>query len=1066
MDMAKHAMKRRQIEFAASECSSLRAEVRAPYRMNETACVEERLAQARLSAAARARIAETARQLVIETRRRRLETSGIDAFMHEYELSSNEGVALMCLAEALLRIPDAETADRLIRDTILGVQWEKHLGISDSLFVNASTWALMLTGRVIEMDAPADGQDNPSGFLTLVGKLVARSGEPVIRQALTQAMRILGRQFVMGRTIGDALQRAVEFETRGYSYSYDMLGEAAHTAADAEGYFDAYAAAITAIGTAADGMGPIQGPGISVKLSALHPRYEFAQRDRVLRELMPRLEALANQAMDANIGLTVDAEEANRTDLSLDVIEAVFSIPALNGWDGFGCAVQAYQKRAVPIIDWLAALAAQHRRKLMVRLVKGAYWDSEIKHTQEGGFAGYPVFTRKVSTDISYLACAKHMFAAGDALYPQFATHNAHSLAAILELAGRRRDFEFQRLHGMGEALYDQVIGDQGPGVACRIYAPVGSHADLLAYLVRRLLENGANTSFVNRIVDEDVPVDEIIVDPAMRLTRLESVPHPRIPLPRDLFDDERENSFGLDLTDPTALEAIVAGMNENLDEDWRAHPLISGTAEARTDVPIYDPADRRCAVGLTSWATSEQVGRAIDCSLSAQPNWDATPAHERALVLERASTLFEAQRERLMAMCVREAGKTIPDALDEIREATDFLRYYAARARAGFASPERLPGPTGESNDLSVSGRGVFACISPWNFPLAIFTGQIAAALAAGNAVVAKPAEQTPLIAAAAVSLMQEAGVPGDVLHLVPGDGPGVGVGLVSDKRIAGVAFTGSIDTARQINRSLAARDGPIVPLIAETGGQNVMIVDSSALPEQVVRDVLTSAFRSAGQRCSALRVLFLQEDVADKIIDMLAGAMSELSVGDPGLLSTDVGPVIDEDAVEMLRVHAKRMERDGVSVGETALGLGTEHGLFFAPRAFEIDAIGRLDGEVFGPILHIVRYAADRLDAVVDAINATGYGLTLSIHSRIDSTVQAIHKKLNVGNAYVNRNQIGAVVGVQPFGGEGLSGTGPKAGGPRYLYRFATERTLTVDTTAAGGNAALVSLVDEPPN
>ena len=844
-----------------------------------------------------------------------------------------------------------------------------------------------------------------------------------------------------------------------------MLGEAAYTAADAERYFDAYSAAIAAIGDASLGRGPIEGPGIFVKLSALHPRFEFAQRDRVLRELVPRLEALAIQAMGANIGLTVDAEEADRTDLSLDVIEAVFSASALNGWEGFGLAVQAYQKRALPLIDWLGELAAQNRRRLTVRLVKGAYWDSEIKRAQEGGYDGYPVFTRKVSTDISYLACVQHMLSAGKLLYPQFATHNAHSLAAILELAGDRRDYECQRLHGMGEALYDQVVGDRGPGIACRIYAPVGSHEDLLAYLVRRLLENGANTSFVNRIVDEDLPVDEIIDDQVASALTLETLPHPRIPMPRDLFGIERQNSTGLDMTDAAALRALVSKMNRSLGEDWRADPMIGGVIETGKAAPIFDPADRRCIVGQVSWASTDQVAVAIARAQKAQPDWDTAPADERALILERAAILFEAQRAGLMAMCVREAGRTIPDAASEIREAVDFLRYYAARARSDFDVPEPLPGPTGERNELALAGRGVFACISPWNFPLAIFIGQVTAALAAGNTVVAKPAEQTPLIAAAAVDLLLQAGVPGDVLQLVPGDGPVTGASLVTDERISGVAFTGSIETAQLINRSLAGRGGPIVPFIAETGGQNAMIVDSSALPEQVVRDVLVSAFRSAGQRCSALRVLFLQEDVADKIVDMLAGAMAELSVGDPGLVSTDVGPVIDEDAIEKLQSHAERMARDGRLVGQAKLAAGTEHGLFFAPKAYEIDAIGRLEGEVFGPVLHIVRYAADRLDAVVDAINATGYGLTLSIHSRIESTVQAIHKKLKVGNTYVNRNQIGAVVGVQPFGRERLSGTGPKAGGPHYLHRFATERTLSIDTTAAGGNAALVSLTDEPP-
>ncbi len=1057
-------MKPTRFKFSVPKCSALRAKVRAAYRMDESACVAERIAEARFAPDALERIAVTARELVVETRRRRLEASGIDAFLQQYELSTSEGVALMCLAEALLRIPDAETADLLIKDKILAANWEEHVGTSDSLFVNASTWALMLTGRVIELDARSEGGDAAVGFMGLVRQLVTRSGEPVIRQALVQAMRILGRQFVMGRTIDEALQRAGEFEARRYRYSYDMLGEAAYTAADAERYYNAYVGAISAIGEASKGVGAIEGPGISVKLSALHPRFEFAQRDSVLRELVARLAALAEQAKDADIGLTVDAEEADRTDLTLEVFEAVFSDPKLRGWEGFGLAVQAYQKRALPVIDWLSELAVQSRRRLLVRLVKGAYWDSEIKRTQEGGYDSYPVFTRKLSTDVSYLACAARLFAAGDSLYPQLATHNAHSLAAILELAGDRSDFECQRLHGMGEALYDQVVGDRGPGIACRIYAPVGSHEDLLSYLVRRLLENGANTSFVNRIVDETLPVDEIIADPIERAEALDALPHPKIPLPRDLFGDQRQNSTGVDLAEAEAVESLVAEMNRGLGEEWRADPVIGGVIEAGKAVPLYDPADRRCVVGQASWATADQVEVAISRAQSAQPDWNATSAEQRALVFERAAALFETHRARLMAMCVREAGKTIADAVMEIRESVDFLRYYAVRARIDFAAAEDLPGPTGERNEIAMAGRGVFACVSPWNFPLAIFTGQVAAALAAGNAVVAKPAEQTPLIAAAAIDLLQQAGIPGDVLQLLPGDGPGVGALLVGDQRIAGVAFTGSIETARAINRSLADRDGPIIPFIAETGGQNAMIVDSSALPEQVVRDALVSAFRSAGQRCSALRVLFLQEDVADRTIEMLTGAMAELNVGDPGLLSTDVGPVIDEDARTMLRAHSQRMVRAGRLVGEARLSGGAEHGLFFAPRAYEIDAIGGLDREIFGPVLHIVRFAADRLDYVIDAINDTGFGLTASIHSRIEATARAIQKKLRVGNTYVNRNQIGAVVGVQPFGGEGLSGTGPKAGGPRYLHRFATERTLSIDTTAAGGNAALISLADEP--
>ncbi|MEX0696796.1 MAG: bifunctional proline dehydrogenase/L-glutamate gamma-semialdehyde dehydrogenase PutA [Dongiaceae bacterium] len=1035
----------------------LRRRLRAVARADETSVVEALLAEVEQPPAAQSHVAERAAALVRKVREGRVGQGGLDAFLQQYHLASREGVVLMCLAEALLRIPDAETADRLIRDKLAGAEWEKHLGSSDSLFVNASTWALMLTGRVIRLDQ--DGRD----LGAVLGRLVSRSGEPVIRQALVQAMRILGRQFVMGRTIDEALERARASEQRGYRYSYDMLGEAARTARDAERYEHAYRAAIAAIGAAADGRGPVDGPGLSVKLSALHPRYEFAQSHRVLDELVPRLAALAAAAKAAGIGFTVDAEEADRLDLSLDAIEAVSADPRLAGWDGFGLAVQAYLKRGPQLVDWLRDLARRHRRRLMVRLVKGAYWDSEIKWSQERGLDGYPVFTRKAATDVCYLACAKRLLADPVAFYPQFATHNAHTLAAVQEMAGGRRDFEFQRLHGMGEALYDEVVGrDRLP---VRVYAPVGGHEDLLAYLVRRLLENGANTSFVNRIVDEQAPVEDVVADPVAKLRSLGVKPHPRIPLPRALYGTERANSKGIDLADPEALRPLAAAMAAAAAQGWFAAPLIGGVAENGVARPVSDPADRRREVGQVIEADAAAVDRALARARQAAPGWDATPAEARAHCLDRAAELMEAEMPALMALAVREAGKTVPDALAEVREAVDFCRYYAARARADFARPQELPGPTGERNQVALNGRGVFACISPWNFPLAIFTGQVTAALAAGNAVVAKPAEQTPLIAAAAVRLLHRAGVPGDVLQLLPGDGPTVGAKLAADGRVAGVAFTGAVETAQAINRALAARPGPIVPLIAETGGQNAMIVDSSALPEQVVRDVLASAFQSAGQRCSALRVLFVQDDIAARLTEMLTGAMAELRVGDPGLLETDIGPVIDEDARAALEAHAARMAREGELLYEVPLGPDTGHGSFFAPRAFRIDRLDRLDREVFGPILHVIAFGADRIDRVVDAINATGYGLTLGIHSRIDETVRRLHAGLRVGNCYVNRNMIGAVVGVQPFGGEGLSGTGPKAGGPRYLHRFATERTLTVDTTAAGGNASLLSLQEETP-
>jgi RHH-type proline utilization regulon transcriptional repressor/proline dehydrogenase/delta 1-pyrroline-5-carboxylate dehydrogenase len=1035
----------------------LRARLRAAYRADESEIVEQLLAAAELPPETLDRIGQRARDLVQKVRAERVGQGGLDAFLHEYELSSREGVVLMCLAEALLRIPDAETANLLIKDKLADADWRKHLGSSDSLFVNASTWALMLTGRVIALDQ--EGGD----LAGVLRRLVTRSGEPVIRQAVTQAMRILGRQFVMGRTIEEGLERAKAAEKRGYRYSYDMLGESARTARDAERYDRSYRAAIQAIGQASAGRGPIEGPGISVKLSALHPRYEFAQGRRVMAELVPRLAALAHLAKEQKIGFTVDAEEAERLDLSLDVIEAVSADATLVGWNGFGLAIQGYQKRALPQVEWLADMARRHRRRLMVRLVKGAYWDSEIKQSQERGLEGYPVFTRKATTDVSYIACAKRLLADEEAFYPQFATHNAHTVGAILELAGNRRDFEFQRLHGMGEALYDHVVAADATGHPCRVYAPVGSHEDLLAYLVRRLLENGANTSFVNRIVDEKLPIEEIIGDPIARVRRLPAKPHPRISLPKDLYGADRRNSSGIDLTDTQRLRPLAEAMDHAAAQSWQAAPLIGGVAGPGKRRPVFDPADRRRQVGEVTEADAASVDQALSRAVRAQHEWNAGGAEARADCLARAADLMEQDGPALMALAVREAGKTVPDALAELREAVDFLRYYATRARVDFARPLDLPGPTGERNQLQLAGRGVFACISPWNFPLAIFSGQVGAALAAGNAVIAKPAEQTPLIAARAVGILHRAGVPGDVLHLLPGEGPGVGAPLVADPRIAGVAFTGSTETAQSINRALASRKGALATLIAETGGQNVMLVDSSALPEQVVRDVLVSSFQSAGQRCSALRILCVQEDIADKLLEMLAGAMAELRIGDPGLLSTDVGPVIDGDARAMLEAHAQRMTREGKLIYESLPGPDCAEGWFVAPRAFEIDRLDRLEREVFGPILHVLRYRQDRLEALLDGIDGLGYGLTLGIHSRIDSTVRHIHRRLRIGNTYVNRNMIGAVVGVQPFGGERLSGTGPKAGGPHYLPRFATERTLSVDTTAAGGNASLLSLNEE---
>jgi RHH-type transcriptional regulator, proline utilization regulon repressor / proline dehydrogenase / delta 1-pyrroline-5-carboxylate dehydrogenase len=1034
-----------------------RAAVEAASFATETSCVEALVAEADLGIAARERIQATARQLVERIRTRAADSGGLDAFMHEYDLSSREGVMLMCLAEALLRIPDAATADRLIAEKIGGADWQKHLGESGSLFVNASTWALMLTGRLVRLD-DADVHEPRSALR----RLVSRGGEPVIRQAMLQAMRIIGRQFVMGRTIEEALGRARDTEAHGYQFSYDMLGESAHTQADAERYLRAYTHAIDAVGRAAKGRGPSDAPGISIKLSALHPRFERAQLDRVHRELIPRVATLARQAKAAGIGLCIDTEEADRLDITLDVLEAVFLNPAVTGWEGIGIAVQAYQKRARPLINWLSQLAKQGGRRLAVRLVKGAYWDAEIKHAQEWGLDSYHVFTRKANTDVSYIACARRLFAEPDAFRPAFATHNAQTLAAVLELGRGRDDFEFQRLHGMGEALYDPLVAEADPiSVSCRIYAPVGSHADLLCYLVRRLLENGSNTSFVNRIVDERLPVDDIIADPVSRVASLTNKPHPRIPLPRQLYGTERLNAAGIDLASGYALCDLAEKMNR-VELRWTARPLVGGEPAAATaERDVRDPADRRRVVGTVNEAAPEAIEAAFRLATSAARWWAARPVEERAACLDRVATAMEQDCAELMALCVREAGKTLPDALAEVREAVDFCRYYAARARVEFAHPVELSGPTGETNHLMRRGRGVFVCISPWNFPLAIFIGQVAAALVSGNAVIAKPAEQTPLIAMRAVRMLHAAGVPPEVLTLLPGDGH-VGAGLVSDVRVGGVAFTGSVETAHAINRLLAGRKGPIVPLIAETGGLNAMIVDSSALAEQVVSDVIASAFRSAGQRCSALRVLFVQREAAAKIKSMLAGAMAELRLGDPGLLATDIGPVIDEEAHRGLHAHAERMRREGRVIYEATLPEDCAEGTFFAPCAYGIDHLNRLDREVFGPILHIVEFASDQLDAVLEAVDATGYGLTLGLHSRVDSFVRRVCERLRVGNIYVNRNMIGAVVGVQPFGGERLSGTGPKAGGPWYLHRFATERTLTVNTSAAGGNAALLSLSD----
>jgi RHH-type transcriptional regulator, proline utilization regulon repressor / proline dehydrogenase / delta 1-pyrroline-5-carboxylate dehydrogenase len=1035
--------------------------IRAAYLADEAKAVEQLLPLAAFSAATSARVDARARNWVEAVRSYHASNVGMESFLQQYDLATHEGVLLMCVAEALLRIPDAATADRLIRDKLSRGDWHKHLGQSPSLLVNASTWGLMLTGKLTQIDN--ETVRDPAAWYE---RVVARAGEPLVRVALRQAMKLMAEQFVMGRTIDEALERSRDPGAASFRHSYDMLGESALTAADAQNYHAAYATAIAAIGDARErGVSVLAQPSISVKLSALHPRYELTQQRRVLSELTPRLIELCVLARKCEIGLTIDAEEAERLELSLEIFARVRRATSLDGWNGFGLAVQAYQKRALAVIDWLAALARDGGWRIPVRLVKGAYWDSEIKRAQVQGLDGYPVFTRKAHTDVSYLACARRMLQMHAALYPMFATHNAHSASAIVEYAGENSvpatDMEFQRLHGMGDALYEQVVPAHRLGIACRVYAPVGSHKELLPYLVRRLLENGANTSFVNRIADPNVPIDEIVADPVARVLVRGAAPNPLLPLPRDLFVPDRANSRGLSLADQPAMAALDEAFEARRDATWMAAPIVGGERVGGVALRVIEPANANRVLGSVVAAGTADVDEAIRRGMRAQPAWDAAGGAARAQVLDRAADKIENALEEFVVLLAREAGKTRADAIGEVREAADFCRYYAALARRQFAQPLALPSPTGESNVLSLHGRGVFACISPWNFPLAIFVGQIAAALAAGNAVAAKPAEQTPLISTHAIEALLAAGVPADALALLPGPGETIGATLVADARVAGVAFTGSTDVARTIGRVLAERSAQ-VPFIAETGGMNALIVDSSALAEQVVIDAITSAFNSAGQRCSALRVLFLQEDIAPRVTELLQGAMDELVIGDAQDLTTDVGPVIDAPARDVVEAHVAAMVSAGRVRHRAALPDTCRAGTFVAPTLVELDRIDQLEREIFGPVLHVVRYRADALDTVIDAINATGYGLTLGIHSRIDETVHHIASRVRVGNVYVNRNIIGATVGVQPFGGEGLSGTGPKAGGPYYLLRFAVERTLTINTAAAGGNATLLAQGD----
>ncbi|MGI4858500.1 MAG: trifunctional transcriptional regulator/proline dehydrogenase/L-glutamate gamma-semialdehyde dehydrogenase [Janthinobacterium lividum] len=1012
--------------------SVMRAAITAAYRRPESECVPYLIGHARLPAALAAQVKTLATRLV-EALRSKQTGGGVEGLIHEFSLSSQEGVALMCLAEALLRIPDRATRDALIRDKISRGNWKSHVGNAPSMFVNAATWGLMLTGKLVATNSEA-------GLSAALTRMIGKGGEPLIRKGVDMAMRLMGEQFVTGETISEALANSRKFETRGFRYSYDMLGEAATTEEDAQRYFESYEQAIHAIGKASNGRGIYEGPGISIKLSALHPRYSRSQYDRMTGELLPRVRELALLARRYDIGLNIDAEEADRLEISLDLLEALCFDEALAGWNGIGFVVQAYQKRCPYVLDYIIDLARRSRHRLMIRLVKGAYWDSEIKRAQVDGLEGYPVYTRKVYTDVSYLACAKKLLAATDAVYPQFATHNAHTLSAIYHLAGQNYypgQYEFQCLHGMGEPLYEEVTNREKLNRPCRVYAPVGTHETLLAYLVRRLLENGANTSFVNRIADKSLSVDDLITDPVEDALKISppGAPHAKIPLPRQLYGAERPNSMGLDLSNEHRLASLSSALLNGVGMAWQAAPMLDGGAAGIAGVAreVRNPADHRDIVGHVIDATPADVDAALAHSVAAAPIWQSTPPAERADCLARAADLLEAQMPTLLGLIVREAGKSLSNAVAEVREAVDFLRYYGAQVRSEFSNDTHRP-------------LGPVVCISPWNFPLAIFIGQVAAALASGNTVLAKPAEQTPLIAAQGIRILREAGVPAGAVQLLPGDGETVGAGLVGDARTRAVMFTGSTDVARLIARTLASRldpNGKPIPFIAETGGQNAMIVDSSALAEQVVADVLQSSFDSAGQRCSALRVLCLQEDAADRILTMLKGAMQELTVGNPDRLSTDVGPVIDADAKRNIDEHVAAMRAKGFAVHQVAVPAAVAAGgTFVPPTLIEIDALGSLQREIFGPVLHVVRYRRTALDALLASIRDTGYGLTLGVHTRIDETISHVVAQAHVGNIYVNRNVIGAVVGVQPFGGEGLSGTGPKAGGALYLYRLLATR------------------------
>jgi RHH-type transcriptional regulator, proline utilization regulon repressor / proline dehydrogenase / delta 1-pyrroline-5-carboxylate dehydrogenase len=1006
--------------------SPLRAAITAAYRRPETECVPPLLELAALTPAQAGRVEVLARSLVTRLRGK-TRSSGVEGLIYEYSLSSQEGVALMCLAEALLRIPDAPTRDALIRDKLAPGDWRAHVGASSSLFVNAATWGLVLTGRLVATNS----EQTLGAALT---RLIARSGEPIIRAAVDVAMRLMGEQFVTGRTIEEAISASREREARGFTFSYDMLGEAAVTAEDVERYLAEYERAVHAIGHASKRRGIYEGPGVSIKLSALHPRFQRIKRGRVMSELLPRIKHLAALAKAQDIGFNIDAEEMDRVDLSLDLVEALSLDPDLAGWNGLGFVVQAYGKRCVFIVDWLIDLARRSGRRIMTRLVKGAYWDSEIKRAQLDGLDGFSVFTRKVHSDVCYLAAARKLLAAPDAIYPQFATHNAQTLASVITIAGPnfyRGQYEFQCLHGMGEPLYEEVVGRDKLDRPCRVYAPVGSHETLLAYLVRRLLENGSNTSFVNRVADASVSVDELLADPVSIASKTQPIgaPHEKIALPRRLYGSERLNSRGLDFSDERRLARLAEGLEASASRTRRAFP--PGASPDEEGEPVRNPADHGDVVGVARHARPDEITAAVAAAAAAAPAWGAVPPNERAQVLRRAADRLEELNDELVGLIVREAGRTCANAVAEVREAADFLRYYAAEAVRTLSPGSPAP-------------LGVVACISPWNFPLAIFVGQIAAALAAGNAVVAKPAEETPLIGAEAVRVLHDSGVPPEALAFLPGAGE-VGAAIVADPRVQGVVFTGSTPVARLIEKQLAGRltaSGAPVPLIAETAGVNAMVVDSSALPEQVVADVMSSAFDSAGQRCSALRILCLQDDVADRMLAMLKGAMAELEVGDTRRLSVDVGPVITAEARDGINAYLEAMRRRGFAVTQVEPPEEAARGTFVAPALIEVNKVAGVEREVFGPVLHALRYKREGLDGLIDSINTSGYGLTFGLHTRIDETIARVVERIEAGNIYVNRNIIGATVGVQPFGGSRLSGTGPKAGGPLYLGRLVAER------------------------